>query len=356
MKADMKKFLQDIKTDNELKRDFIKLLVRYEKKYQLDNGYSIREEITGPMVDELYLGSPEIFISELQEEIKFKYRYKSKIMRDFFLRHEELPDHFWEPQTTKLLRILSRNSKTVFVGGAYIGDQVVYIAKELTRNPDAKCYAFEPNLDSFCLLKDNCKLNNFNNIIINNKGLWYDNKKLAFVGNDSHAFSKEVDYLEDEGFDAVSINNYCLENNIFEIDLIMLDLEGGELNVLKGADNFLEMSSKKAPTIIFEIHSSYVNWKNGLQKTNIGEYLTEKGYFLYSIRDFQSNYPMQGCKIELIPAETTILDGPKHGFNMIAVKDESLLEHKHIVFCDNLSPKLLLHRDKKIHFPLHCQN
>lgn len=349
MKIDLKKFLVDIKTKSELKDKLINLLVEYEKSFQDDNGYNIREEITGSIVDELFSNSDEVFTSELQDGIKFKYTYKSKIMRDFILRHEQCPNHFWEPQTTKLLKLLSKNSKNVFVGGAYIGDQVIYIAKELQKNSGI-CHTFEPNTDSFNLLTENCILNNLNNVVFNNKGLWYENKKLVFVGNDSHASSKEIGSSEDVGFDAVSINNYCIENKIDRVDLIMLDLEGGELNVLKGTSDFLS-SETTAPNIIFEIHSSYVDWSKGLEKTEIGEYLVKYGYKLFSIRDFQSNVKVDS-KIELIPANRTYLEGPEHGFNMLAIKDLKTIDNNDIIICNDVSPKLLLHRDKKIHFPV----
>lgn len=348
---DFDKFLNDVKENEEQKSNLIDILVEYEKEFQVDNGYSIREKITGPIVDKLYTDVDKVYVSDLQNGIKFKYKYKSKIMRDFILRHEKCPDHFWEPQTTKLLKLLSKNIKNVFVGGAYIGDQVIYIAKELQHHQGI-CYTFEPNTDSFNLLKDNCELNHLDNVVFNNKGLWHEDKTLIFVGDDSHASSQEAEACDEHGFEAVALNNYCTKNNISNIGLIMLDLEGGELNVLKGADKFLEMSEDLAPIVIFEIHSSYVDWNNGLEKTDIGEYLTLRGYSLYSIRDFQSNYPMGDSKIELVSAKTTILDGPAHGFNMIAVKNKKILENDNIVFHENLSPKLLLHRDKKIHFPI----
>lgn len=249
MQIDINKFLTNVKNNREFQDDLISFLVKYEKTFQKDDGYSIREEFTGPIVDELFLNSDEVFISELQDGIKFKYTYKSKIMRDFILKHEKYPDHFWEPQTTKLLKLLSNNAKNVFVGGAYIGDQVIYIAKELQKD-NGTCHTFEPNTDSFNLLKENCNLNNLTNVICNNKGLWYENKRLVFVGDDSHASSKEVESIDEVGFEAVSINNYCSENNIDIVDLIMLDLEGGELNVLKGASRFLS-SKVTAPNIIF---------------------------------------------------------------------------------------------------------
>ena len=132
----------------------------------------------------------------------------------------------------------------------------------------------------------------------------------------------------------------------------MIDLEGGEYNALMGASEFIKKDKESAPIIIFEIHNNYVDWSNGLEETDICKYLINNGYYLYSIRDFQSNYDMKEKKIELIPAKLTYLKGPKHGFNMIAVKNTNLLNNRNIVFVENVSPKLLLHRDKKLHYPI----
>lgn len=101
----------------------------------------------------------------------------------------------------------------------------------------------------------------------------------------------------------------------------------------------------------FEIHSSYVDWSKGLESTEIGAYLIDNGYSLFSIRDFQSNVKVDS-KIELIPASKTYLKGPEHGFNMLAIKDLSVLKNENIQILENISPKLLLHRDKKMHAPL----
>lgn len=348
---DLKKFFDDIRSDEDLTNQLISLLVQYEIKFQKDDGFDIREKISGPIVDTLFKESNKTFDVTLKDGIKFKFTYKSKIMRDFLLRRDPEPDHFWEPQTTKLLKLLCSTSKSAVVGGAYIGDQVVYIGKSLQQN-DGICYAFEPNRDSYNLLQTNCSLNNLTNVVSIQKGLWYQKKNLTFVGEDSHASSAEANKDSTYTFEATSINSYCEENNVNSIDLIMLDLEGGELNVLKGATNFLKKDSNSAPIVIFEIHKSYVDWSNGLEKTDIGVFLMEHGYHLFAIRDFQSNYPMVNKKIELIPAQSVILDGPSHGFNMIALKNLELLNNQNIQILQNLSPKLLLHRDKKIHYPL----
>lgn len=59
------------------------------------------------------------------------------------LSREAAPDHVWEPQTTKLLAALAARPGDILVGGAYIGDQVVPIAR-VAASRDGRVHAFEP--------------------------------------------------------------------------------------------------------------------------------------------------------------------------------------------------------------------
>ena len=76
------------------------------------------------------------------------------------------------------------------------------------------------------------------------------------------------------------------------------------------------------------------------------------GYTMFAVRDFQSNYDLQGRPIELVPAATAYLQGPPHGFNVLAVKDPSIVQNELFVLRPDVSPKLLFHRDPALHHPL----
>ena len=71
----------------------------------------------------------------------------------------------------------------------------------------------------------------------------------------------------------------------------MLDIEGSEFQVLKGAK--LLLGEKNPPNIIFEVHRKYVNWDKGLEKTKICKFLIIRGYTIFAIRDFQSNVSLK---------------------------------------------------------------
>jgi len=318
-------------------------------------GQSIRDVVTGPIIDALYQEAG-ILHKELDNGVKFDFYYRSKIARDIVMTKAEKPDHLWEPQTTKLLLHLSRDAKNVLVGGAYFGDHAILIARQLTANGGI-CHAFEPNLDQPNMLRHNAELNNIRNIKSWPLGLWSNcSSRLQLVGDDSFAHPEIVhggalDGLDEAGFQTVTIDAYVEQQGIDGVDLIMLDIEGAEFDVLQGARKQLEGLHGKLPNIVFEVHRHYVDWSNGLQNTKIVKYLASFGYHVYAVRDFNSNVEMKNQPVEIIPVDDVYLEGPPHGFNMLAVKDESILRSDFFRICHGVSPKLLLHKAASLHQP-----
>jgi hypothetical protein len=103
--------------------------------------------------------------------------------------------------------------------------------------------------------------------------------------------------------------------------------------------------------LVFEVHRAHVDWSDGLDATEILRHLAGLGYSAYAVRDFQSNRDLGGRPIELVPPETAHLEGPPHGFNVLATKDRGLIEKGPFVLSPGVSPKLLLHRDPALHHP-----
>ncbi|NBJ15353.1 MAG: FkbM family methyltransferase [Dehalobacter sp. 4CP] len=341
---------------NELLRESVIDLCRKVEDY-LEYEGDIREEITGPILDEMYC-SNSIIRKQLQNGLIFDFFYRTKIARDFILSKPKLPDHVWEPQTTKLLIHLSKKANNVIIGGAYFGDQTIILCKELS-SKGGICHAFEPNSDQFERLNHNAKINELNNLRSWNQPLWCDsNSQLNLVGEDSYAFVQKVSFDKKnsepaQGLQTISIDDYILREGIGMVDLIMLDIEGAEENVLRGASNLLKQHPS-VPTIVFEVHKNYVNWDNGLENSDIVCFLKSCGYgHIYAIRDYNSNVNMGESPIELIPCDRVYLEGPPHGFNMIAVKDQSIVMEENFRICYDVSPKLLKHKDPKIHSPLY---
>jgi len=228
------------------------------------------------------------------------------------------------------------------VGGAYFGDQAILVADALRGR--GTCHAFEADADQAAMLERNATLNGLNNVCVNAVGLWSDSvSRLRFVGHDALAST----VASDDGVATITIDDYA--KSIAHVGVIMLDLEGGELHALHGAQRVL---ADDAPHVVFEIHRSYVDWSAGLQNTEIAQYLASFDYTLFAVRDFQSNYDMGNRPIELVPIETAYLEGPPHGFNALAVRDAAVIDDEVFRIVPNVSPKLLLHRDPKLHHPM----
>jgi FkbM family methyltransferase len=302
---------------------------------------TVRDDVTGPVVDALH-ASVETVSKELSNGLRFQFLYRSKIARDFVMSVPSMPDHVWEPQTTKLLLHLSRDAGHVIVGGAYFGDQAILIADALRGR--GVCHCFEPDREQAAMLERNAGLNGLDNVRVDFRALWSDStSRLSFVGED--AVARTV--ASDEGFATIAIDDYADAAGI-RVDLIMLDLEGSELEVLRGAERQLR---RHGPSVLFEVHRLYVDWTNGLEETEIVRFLASLGYTMFAVRDFQSNHDLAGRVVELVPIETAWLEGPPHGFNIVAVRDPDALAGERFNLTPGVSPKLLLHRDPALHHP-----
>src|SRR5436190_4912592 len=294
---------------------FVNLLVELEKKNDFNS--RIREAITGKIVDAVFKNTVPIR-KTLENGLVFEFIHQNRITRDFILSSKSNPNHVWEPQTTRLLLHFSKKAENVIVGGAYIGDHAVMIANEI-KNKGGVCHTFEPDQNSANYLQNNAALNNLENVKINCKALWdVSGKHIILEGDDVLGSSVEVKDEKLGGILTITIDDYIKENKLDKIDLIMLDLEGGEHRALKGACNTLE---KMNPVVVFETHSLYNDWSKGIEHSEIMKLMQSFGYNLFAIRDFHSNVDTKDIAVELIPLNNINTEGPDHGFNMLAVKD-----------------------------------
>jgi FkbM family methyltransferase len=308
-------------------------------------GNNIRDTFTGLLADEVFKG--RTFIKKLSNGLKMKFIYNSKIAREFLLSTPQEPDHVWEPQTTKVLQHFSASARHVIVGGAYFGDHAILIADRMRGT--GVCHAFEPNETNCSLIEENARLNNISNIRINKTALWSKSgEKLRFEGEDALASTVPAAAGASGFIETVSLDDYIAGAEIDTVDLLMIDVEGGEMKVLLGAK---EMFKKNSPVVIFENHSLHNDWSNSLQNSDSVKFMRDLGYHVFSIRDFHNNMNTAGMKVELIPVERTFTEGPPHGFNLLAVKNKSLIEHELFRIVLDYSPKLLLHKKEKVFLP-----
>ena len=61
---------------------------------------------------------------------------------------------------------------------------------------------------------------------------------------------------------------------------------------------------------------------------------------------------MTGQTVEVVPVEGAYLDGPPHGFNMLALKDVRLIDFLGLRVVPGVSPKLIPEKDPRLHHPV----
>ncbi len=121
-------------------------------------------------------------------------------------------------------------------------------------------HSFEPNPDIFNWLKQNSCRNDFRNLHLNQIALSDKNglKELFLPTDQSWSTGSLIrDFVPQNQsilVQTMRLDTYCLEKNIHQIELIRMDVEGNELNVLKGMGDLLE---KWHPDIICEVLQPY---------------------------------------------------------------------------------------------------
>ncbi len=306
--------------DPALRHDLIELLRRAE--HRLEGAGAVRDDITGPIADALH-DEHDRYEKILADGTRFRFLFRTKIARDFLMAEREHPSHVWEPQTTRLLLRLARDLRgDALVGGAYFGDQAILLARRV-QPLHRLVHCFEPNAEQAAMLAENVQANRLLNVVVQRAGLWSSsNVRLKLDGFDSFANAVDAAPGDHDAFDTVSIDDYRARHAL-HIGLIQLDIEGAEFAALRGAEATL---AQDRPDVVFEVHRHYVDWSRGLLETDLCRHLLRLGYTLYALRDFNSHREMGQRPIELVPADSVVLDGPPHGFNMLALQDPSRLE------------------------------
>lgn len=180
---------------------------------------------------------------------------------------------------------MSVSSNCVDVG-AHKGEILDLI---LSLSPNGRHTAFEPIPQMFKKLQDNYqhRVQVFPFALSNRSGVTNFN-----VVTDSPAYSglQRREYkTTDPQIESIEVEvrqlDDILQTRNFAVDLIKIDVEGGELDVLKGATQILTTDH---PTLIFEFGKGASEFY-GTMPHHMHELLTQFGYKIWTIGDFWSN-------------------------------------------------------------------
>lgn len=129
--------------------------------------------------------------------------------------------------------------------GAHIGTFTIKAAKEVGN--EGKVIAIEPEENNLKLLKRNVEINGLKNVIIVQKGIWSEKDEMRLYLSDYSICHSLVCEDTDKSVDIEvdTIDNILNELKVNKVDFIKMDIEGAEIEALKGAKETLENNNVK---------------------------------------------------------------------------------------------------------------
>ncbi|MFT5336097.1 MAG: FkbM family methyltransferase [Luteibaculaceae bacterium] len=189
--------------------------------------------------------------------------------------------------------------------GTNIGLYSVLLAKKVEH-----VYSFEPHPKVREKLAANLDLNNYTNVTICPFGISNQKDVLTLISNRSYdawsSFSAienlekvtEIDYTDEMKVDVIPLDKWV--DDVFldfsKVGLVKIDVEGWELNVLKGGARVFE---KWKPLLLVEFDENNT-WSAGYTCSELYRFLVDLGYLMCEIKEgkliespLKVNYPSQ---------------------------------------------------------------
>jgi FkbM family methyltransferase len=239
-------------------------------------------------------------------------------------RSLELYGEYSQAETVLMAKIIKPGWRVVN-GGANIGALTVALAELV--GAKGKVYAFEPQPETYQLLKRNSKSRK--QILCSSYALWHsrgdskmrlleelthDNFGCTYIGDDAGSYTAKMIALDD-----------WLQGE--DVELIFLDVEGCEVMALEGARQTIK---RCRPLLYLEDHPE----RSQRTGSDLVHYVREQGYLVYSHKpDMYSPDNWKKCpenvfteikKVEIKPYKTL-------SYNVLCIPKERLDEYRTVV-------------------------
>ena len=184
---------------------------------------------------------------------KYDYKFYCRVNKeDYTTREDEIVEHFRPKEGDIVVDV-----------GAHIGRYTIIASKRVGES--GKVIAIEAHPGNFEMLNRNVKLNKLTNVTALNYAVYSKESKLKlYVPGEESGFTiyntittnrakPEEKFIE---VNANTLDNILLQQNGIshaDINWIKIDVEGAELEVLKGASSIL--SKSKDISLLIEIHN-----------------------------------------------------------------------------------------------------
>lgn len=208
-----------------------------------------------------------------------RFVFRPKIDGLWYLNYSDA-----EPGVDRVLRENLKEGDTFIDIGAYIGYYSI-LARNIV-GESGKVIAFEPNPESYKLLKKNFEMNGYTNCIAENIAL---SDEVGFVklfigkytDDSSSLFSVEnVDKSRYVTVKTMIFDKYC---EIYKIspNFIKIDAEGAEYRILHGMQKVIDVHK---PNLLMEIHPKHME-SQGISIRSLFDFLMEKEYKIQLVRE-----------------------------------------------------------------------
>lgn len=191
--------------------------------------------------------------TKLQNGLDFWYREDDKYIgqRIALGKYEEYES----------ILIVNQGATVAVDVGANIGYYTLLLAKVCK-----KVYAFEPDKDCFKILEKNVEENNLKNVVLFNKAVGAENKKVGIVKDKNNFGNSKIDLRSQmsdvrktELVECVRLDDVIKDKT----DLMKIDVQGYEEKVIEGAKKIIE---KDSPTIFMEHNGGNLDFLKSVYK------------------------------------------------------------------------------------------
>ena len=204
-------------------------------------------------------------------------------------------DNIWEEHLARVMNLyLDGDSGIAIDVGANIGANTIPLAM---LHPHVKFYCYEPHPENFARLNDNIKLNNLNNIQVDNSAISNSKEKTIkfFAQTNGNTMGKSSLKLNSDIKDhnKIIVPNIRIDDNFAKssdpILLIKIDTQGTEFQVLESAVKTIE---KFRPMILFEFEDRYYSdGERIITKKGLKRFFETFNYSLFNISKGLDFYP-----------------------------------------------------------------
>jgi len=200
--------------------------------YKMDRAYVERNKerfglVYGMLGDELSRKTYTAFVNS-------KLGGEEGLLSDVWVKDQYFPEG-----------IITLSDREVFVdGGAYSGDTMLAFIRK-TKSKYARCYAFEPEPANAAKLRALAGRHRWCDVRLVAKGLWSKAEALRFYASEGPSISA----ISATGNTSVEVDS--IDNAAPDATFIKLDVEGAELEALKGAAGTIKRNRPKLAVCLY---------------------------------------------------------------------------------------------------------